>query len=376
MKIVLAGGGTGGHFYPLIAIAEELRKIEREEKLFELDIFYFGDKVLDQEAMFINNIKYRNVFSGKIRAYSSILNFTDFFVTIVGVFSTLIKLFFIYPDVVLIKGGHASFPTAFAAKILRIPVIVHESDTYPGKVTKWAGKFAKRIAVAYPTCFKYFPKERTALVGQPIRNDIKIKAGEGVMEFLKLDPSVPVVSVIGGSSGAVLINDTILEALPKLVEKYQVLHQTGSGDKYKDVIERSNIILTDNPKKDRYKAFEYLEPLALKMVAGATKVFISRAGANSIAEISIWNIPSIIIPITKSNGNHQRQNAYEYARTGKAVVIEESNLSPNIIISEIDRMLDHPDIYKKMTEAKNFIDNDKAAQIVASEIIKLASKHY
>ena len=150
MKIVFTGGGTGGHFYPIIAVAEEINNIVRERKLLAPQLYYLAPKKYDARALYENNINFRKSPAGKKRRYFSIWNFFDMFKTIFGVIKTTFQLFAIYPDVVFSKGGYASFPTLFAAKLLRIPVIIHESDAVPGKVSLWSGKFAIKIAVSYP----------------------------------------------------------------------------------------------------------------------------------------------------------------------------------------------------------------------------------
>jgi UDP-N-acetylglucosamine--N-acetylmuramyl-(pentapeptide) pyrophosphoryl-undecaprenol N-acetylglucosamine transferase len=131
MKIVLTGGGTGGHFYPIIAVAQAINQVVLERKLVEPRLYYFGDKPYDAKALFENNIEYRNVPAGKIRRYFSILNFSDTLKTGMGIITAIWRLYFIYPDIVFSKGGYASFPTLFAAKFLKIPVFIHESDSHP-----------------------------------------------------------------------------------------------------------------------------------------------------------------------------------------------------------------------------------------------------
>src|SRR5574344_1240965 len=144
MKIMLTGGGTGGHFYPLIAIAEKLIDIGDNNKIIDLKLYYMADKPYDSKILYEHNITFIKVPAGKLRLYFSIKNFLDPFKTIIGAFIGFINMFFIYPDVVISKGGYAAFPAVFAAKLLRIPVIVHESDSFPGKLNVWTAKFAQK----------------------------------------------------------------------------------------------------------------------------------------------------------------------------------------------------------------------------------------
>ncbi|MFH0755420.1 MAG: UDP-N-acetylglucosamine--N-acetylmuramyl-(pentapeptide) pyrophosphoryl-undecaprenol N-acetylglucosamine transferase [bacterium] len=374
MKILLTGGGTGGHFYPLIAVAESINKIVKEEKLLQAQLYYASDSPQDNSLLKENNIEYIKISAGKIRKYFSILNFFDIFKTFFGIINALIKIFNIYPDIIFSKGAYSSFPVLFAAKLFRIPVIIHESDSVPGRTNLWAGKFAKRIAVSYPEAIKYFDSNKVAVTGNPIRKNIQmLPSKENSRQFLNLTEDIPVLLILGGSLGAKIINEQILSILSKLVEKYYIIHQAGKNN-IKEVMGIADIVLVDSEFKNRYKVFDYLDNLNINMSAGASDLIISRAGS-TIFEIAIWGIPSIIIPITNSNGNHQRENAYNYARSGGAVVIEESNLSSNILFLEINRILEDKNLIKKMSDgAKSFIKAD-ASDLIAREIIKIALQH-
>src|SRR3989338_6468319 len=156
MKIAFTGGGTGGHFYPIIAVAQKVNKILDDEKIVGTKLYYISDSPYDKEMLFENGLIYEEVNTGKIRTYFSIKNFFDIFRVFFGAINGLFKMFTIYPDVVFGKGGYASFPAILAARILRIPVIIHESDSAPGRVNKWAGRFAKKIAVSFMESAVYF----------------------------------------------------------------------------------------------------------------------------------------------------------------------------------------------------------------------------
>lgn len=373
MKILLTGGGTGGHFYPLIAIAENLIKIADEQKIINLKLFYMSNSPYDSRMLFENGIKFVNVPAGKIRRYSSFKNFLDIFSTATGMFFGLLNMFFIYPDVVISKGGYAALPAVFAARILRIPVIVHESDSYPGRLNLWTAKFAKRVAVSWPEATEYLPKEKTALTGQPIRKSILKANPEGSHEFFKLDPKLPVILIIGGSQGAELINNIIVDVLPDLLLRYQIIHQTGVKN-IDDVLSRSKLILENNSNINRYKPVPYLNDLDTRMAAGAANLVISRAGS-AIFEIASWGVPSIIIPITDSNGDHQRKNAYSYARVKACEVIEEGNLTSHLLVAEIDKIISSPQKQEEMKKgALSFAPHDAAFKI-ANAALEIALAH-
>ncbi len=373
MKILLTGGGTGGHFYPLIAIAEKLNEEALKQKIIGLKLYYMSNSPYDKRMLFENGITYIQIPSGKMRMYFSIKNFFDIFSTITGVFFGLISMFFIYPDVVISKGGYAAFPAVLAARLLRIPVIVHESDSIPGRLNLWTAKFAKRVAVSWPEAGKYLPQDKTALTGQPIRKDILHGNYEGSHDFFKLVNNLPVIYIVGGSQGAEVINNIIIEVLPELLSRYQIIHQTGQKN-INDMIGRSKLVLENSPNSSRYVPIAYLNNLATRMAAGAATLVISRAGS-SLFEIASWGVPSIVIPITNSNGDHQRKNAYSYARSGACEVIEESNLSPHVLIAEIDRLIGDKDKLLKMKNNALAFASPDAADKIAKVALDIALSH-
>ncbi len=373
MKILLTGGGTGGHFYPLIAIAEKIIEVADKEKIVDLKMYYMSDDPYDKRMLFENSINYIQIPAGKMRIYFSLKNISDLFKTVTGMFFGLMSMFSIYPDVVISKGGYAAFPAVFAAKLLRIPVIVHESDSYPGRLNLWTSKFAQKIAISWPEAIEYLPKEKTALTGQPIRKNILHGSREGAHDFFKLNSALPVILVLGGSQGAEIINNIIIEVLPELLSKYQIIHQTGMKN-IDDIEGRSKLVMEDNTDISRYVPLPYLNNLSTRMAAGAADLIVSRAGS-AIFEIASWGIPSIIIPITNSNGNHQRKNAYNYARSGACKVIDESNLTPHVLVSEIDRIMNDKDKLEQMKESAISFANPDAALKIAEEAIKIAHSH-
>lgn len=374
MKIVFTGGGTGGHFTPIIAIAQRVNEIIDREKIIGAKLYYFSDDPYDKELLFENGLIFQEIKSGKMRLYFSIKNFFDIFKVFLGVINATFKLFSIYPDVVFGKGGYASFPTLLAARLLRIPVVIHESDCAPGRVNLWAGKFAKRIAVSYKEASEYFPQANVAWTGQPIRLEIEqpgIK--EDGLNFFKLESGLPIILIIGGSLGAELINNTVIDGIEDLLKDYQVIHQTGVKN-YKNVMDRVEVILANNPNKARYLPFAYLNQLQIKMAAGIATVIISRAGS-TIFEIASWGVPAILVPITKTNLDHQRKNAFAYARAGGGVVIEEENMTANILHSEIKRIIDNKNDYEKMRLHAKAFYKPEAATKIAREIVSIALTH-
>ena len=374
MKIVFTGGGTGGHFYPIIAVTQKLNKIIDEEKILGTKLYYFSDGPYDKEMLFENGLIFESVSTGKLRTYFSFKNFSDIVKTFFGVINATYKLFTIYPDVIFGKGGYASFPTIFAARILRIPVLIHESDSAPGRVNLWAGHFAERIAVSFKDAAEFFPSEKVAWTGQPIRTEIEKKADQNkALEFFKLDSDLPILLILGGSQGAELINNTILDALPRLLEHFRIIHQTGVRN-YKSVLGQAEVVLAENKNRDRYLPFAFLNPLQMKMASGAATIIVSRAGS-TIFEIATWGVPSILVPFTESNADHAKKNAFAYTRAGACSVVEEKNMTANILSSEIERIVGDKETYDRMVKSALAFNKPDAAEKIAKELLRLALVH-
>ncbi len=374
MKILFTGGGSGGHFYPVIAIAEAINDLTRERKLLEPQLYYAAPEPYDREMLIANNITFVPTAAGKVRNYFSILNFIDVFKTGWGVLKSVLRIFFLYPDVVLGTGGYASFPTLLAARLFRIPVVIYATDIEPSRVNKWAGRFAAKIAVSFEEAAQYFPKDKVAFTGNPIRKSIVVPAREGSFEFLQMNRDIPLILVLGASQGAVALNEAVLASLAELVKKYQVVHQTGAAN-IKEVEGRARIVFGAAPYPERYKAYGYLNDLALRMTAGAASLVISRAGAGGIFEIAAWGIPSILVPIPEPISHDQTKNAFAYARTGAAVVIEQNNLTPGLLVSEVDRILGNPQLINKMKEAARAYGRPDAAKTIANALVDIAISH-
>jgi len=374
MKILLTGGGTGGHFYPLIAVAKALNAVADQEKIANLELVYMAEHPYDRNILLQNGIKFKKIYSGKIRRYFSFLNIIDAAKLIPGVLKSIFGMYFDFPDVVFSKGGYESFPPVLAARILGIPVMIHESDAIPGKANVWAGKFAKRIAVSFAGSAEYFPNGNVAVAGNPIRKEFFIREILGAKEYFKLENGTPAVFVLGGSQGAKNINDNVLDILPELLPDYQIIHQCGENN-YQECKGRADLILETSPFKSRYKLFPYLEYGAMRMAYGAADLVVSRAGSGSIFEIAASGLPSIIIPLESSAQEHQRENAYAYAKSGAAAVIEERNLKPHILKSEIDRLFAGKEEMMNMSEAAKQFAKPDAAEKIAREIIRLAIEH-
>lgn len=374
MRIVFAGGGTGGHFYPIIAVAERVLEIGEKEHLTGLELYYVSDDPYNKDLLTRMQLHFIAIPAGKWRAYFSLRNFVDIFKILYGCFIALIRLAILYPDVIFGKGGYASFPPLFAARILRIPVVIHESDIVPGKVNRWIGNYATRIALSYPEAEKYFShKDRIALTGQPIRKALLQIPSEDPYQALTLESGVPVILVIGGSQGAGKINENLIDIMPRLIEHCQVIHQTGEAN-YAWMQKRAEGVLSGNIHAKRYHPFPYLESRQLSLAAKAATLVISRAGSG-IFEIALWGKPSILIPLPLAHNDHQRENAYSYARTGATTVIEEQNLKPELFFSVIHSIITDEAKQQAMVAGAKMFTKTDAAEKIAQVLLAITSKH-
>lgn len=367
MRIVLTGGGTGGHLTPLVAVAERLKmKLPAEA-----DILYIGSGAeMEKQIMAEAGIPVKFVVSGKMRRYFSFQNFVDLFKVPVGFVQSLWILLRFMPDVIFSKGGYVAVPIVLAAWLYRIPIIIHESDSAPGVANQFLAKFANRIAVAYPTAEEYFPKEKTALVGNPIRFQVTEGDARILRQEIGFTESRKTILVLGGSQGSKVINDAIIKILPKLLQRFQIIHQTGQ-DHLQDVVSEA-AFMGVKAGRDGYVATGFMTANKLRDAFALSDLVISRAGATFITEIAANGKPTIMIPISQSANDHQRMNAYALAQIGAAQVLEESNLGEHILLEKIENILNNEELQKSMTEKIKTFYHPNAADVIANGIIELA----
>ncbi len=374
MKIFLVGGGTGGHFYPLIAVAEALRAQVPKD---ELQLAYIGPDAFEQSELDRVGIRYMWCPAGKVRRYISLFNVTDVFKMLFGVLVAFFKLLATYPDVILSKGGYTSVPVVLAARMLRIPVVIHESDARMGRANGLSVGYAKYIAVSYPHMLEKLPKEKTAFVGIPARAGVRASAVDEATAYARfgiMDAQAPVVLVLGGSLGAENLNLLIMNSLDTLLPKYTLIHQTGRA--HGEVIaEMARELIIDTKLSPRYIMREYLSVEDMHAALEIADVIISRAGSGAISEIALHGKPSILVPIPETVSHDQLANAYAYADTGAALVLEEENAREHILGSLLDDLVQNATTYIQMSEAARAFAHPDAADKVAHALLSIAKKH-
>jgi UDP-N-acetylglucosamine--N-acetylmuramyl-(pentapeptide) pyrophosphoryl-undecaprenol N-acetylglucosamine transferase len=367
MRIVLTGGGTGGHLTPLVSIANQLKsKIGPEA-----EFLYIGSGApIEKRMMAEEGIPAKFVLSGKMRRYFSFQNFIDVFKIPIGFLQSLWILLSFSPDVIFSKGGYVAIPIVVAAWIYRIPIMIHESDAAPGVANKFLAKFANRIAVAYPSAKEYFSREKTALVGNPIRPRVLEGDPNMLREKLRFTQSKKVILVLGGSQGSQAINKAIMKILPNLLHNFQVIHQTGD-ENYEEVLKEASY-LGIKMGRDGYWATPFLNVDELRDSFALSDLVISRAGAAFVTEIAANEKPAILVPISESANNHQRMNAFALADIGAAFVLEESNLGEHILIHKIEEIMRNQDLRQSMTQKIKTFYHPNAAEIIANSLIEIA----
>jgi len=364
MKVVFTGGGTGGHVFPIIAVVREMKKRGPSNTEF----IYVGPKdEYSRGALPKEGIRPYYIFSGKLRRYFSIpdifLNIADIFFKIpVGIIQSLSLVFFIAPDLIFSKGGYGSIPVVVAGWLLGVPVFLHESDIVPGLANKLLSKFSSEIFVSFPVKeTEYFPLKKMIQVGNPIREELLNGDAEKAKEIFKLKKENPVILILGGSQGSQRINELIMEILPDLLSKFEIIHQTGVKDFPR--IQREVLALVPEPIRKNYRPFAFLPEEQLKQAYSLSDCVISRAGSGTIFEIAALKKPSVLIPLPESAQNHQVKNAYAYARYNACLVLEEGNLSPHFFLEKLNNLF----LYNYLQEMK--VGAEKFAKPGAADVI-------
>ncbi len=341
-KIVLTGGGTAGHVTPNIALIPELQKQGYE-------VHYIGSyDGIEKKLIEKLNIPYYGISSGKLRRYIDLKNLSDPFKVIKGLAQARRLLGKIKPDVVFSKGGFVSVPVVLAAKSRKIPCIIHESDMTPGLANKICIPCAQRVCTNFPETLKHLPAEKAVLTGSPIRTELFNGNKEKGLKFCGFDDSKPVILIIGGSLGAVAVNNAVRAILPQLLEKFQIIHLCGKGK-------------LDESLKDvkGYVQFEYIHDELSDLMA-ASDIFISRAGANAICEILALRKPNILIPLSaQASRGDQILNAASFEKQGYSIVIQEEDITDEKLLAAVNDAYTNKDKYitaMKRSQLNNSIE--------------------
>ncbi len=369
---MLLGGGSGGHVFPLIAVADSLKERAAQSGI-PLELIVMGEGDFLKNACAERGLVFKPIWVGKMRRYFSVLNFLDVFKIPVGILQSLWHIFWYMPDVVFSKGGYASLPGALVSRIFWIPIYIHESDSVPGLSNKLIGGMARAVFISFKSAEKYFKAGKVFLVGNPVRKDLFAADRAASAQMFGLDQSKKTVLVIGGSQGAQRINKIILDSLVMMAAKFQMIHQCGQGQ-YNAIKAEVDRLLKEGKTsrghyteeiQNNYKLFPFFDSKQMAAAYAACDIVVSRAGAGSIFEIALLGKPSILIPISNSSGDHQLENAIEFAKYG-AAYIEEENLTPNLLINQIESLLEPANYETISQKIKTFASPDAADKIAAT----------
>ncbi|MEB8133551.1 undecaprenyldiphospho-muramoylpentapeptide beta-N-acetylglucosaminyltransferase [Mammaliicoccus sciuri] len=352
-KIAFTGGGTIGHVAVNLALIPEAQKRD-------IETIYIGSKNGIEKELITDSAKdtkYIPISSGKLRRYLSFENLKDVFKVLKGILDARKVLKKEKPDLVFSKGGFVSVPVIIAAKSLKIPSIVHESDVTPGLANKLSMKFANKMYTTFEETLKYVPKEKSDYIGAIIREDLRDGSKEEGYQLTGFNDQLPVLLVMGGSLGSKALNKAIRDNLDFLTKKYQIIHLTGKGH------------IDHNIKNDNYVQYEFVSNELMHFYA-ITNTVISRAGANAIYEFATLKLPMLLIPLglDQSRGD-QIDNAKIFEKNGYAKVLQEKDVDQANLINQLDKLENEREaIIDKMSHFKESYTKETLFNKIESDI--------
>lgn len=352
-KIVLTGGGTAGHVTPNIALIPVLKEQG-------YDITYIGSyNGIEKKLIEEMGVPYYGISTGKFRRYFDIKNFTDPFRVLKGMSQARKLLKKLNPDIVFSKGGFVSVPVVRAAGKCHVPAIIHESDMTPGLANRLSTKYATKVCCNFPETVANIPNGKGVLTGTPIRKELLSGDKTAGLNLCGFTSDKPVLLVIGGSLGALHVNEAIRSIITDLIRKYQVIHICGKGK-----VDKSFYSTTG------YYQFEYVNA-ELKDLFAAADIVVSRAGANVICELLAMKKPNLLIPLPAgSSRGDQILNANSFKKQNYSMVLEEENMNNETLLEAINALYDDKDKYIESMSSSTLNDSTN----VIMNLIKKYSK--
>ncbi|MGN1401758.1 MAG: undecaprenyldiphospho-muramoylpentapeptide beta-N-acetylglucosaminyltransferase [Bacillus sp. (in: firmicutes)] len=343
MKIVVSGGGTGGHIYPALALIREIKKKHKN-----CSFLYIGtEKGLESSLVPREGIDFKSIHITGFKRKLSFDNVKTVARFLKGVLDSkkMIKEF--GADVVIGTGGYVCGPVVYAAAKLGIPTVIHEQNSVPGLTNKFLSRYASKVAICFEEAGAFFPESKTVYTGNPRASEVLsfTKAGKRGLETVGLNPDKPTVLVVGGSRGAKPINDCLMKVMAELGKKpYQLLYVTGEVH-YEKVKEEMKLV--GSPANVSVQPFVHNMP---EILAGVDLV-VARAGATTLAELTALGVPSILIPSPYVTNNHQEKNADSLVSKGAAIKILEQDLTAQALLNNIDSILTSKEKIAEMSSA-------------------------
>jgi len=364
MKIVI----IGGHLTPALAVIEKLPK--------DAEILYIGRKYaiegdsavsLEYETITKKRIPFALLKTGRLQRSFTLRTIPSLAKIPYGFSQSLLILGKFRPEVVVGFGGYVSLPVILAAKVLKIPIVIHEQTLEAGAANQFLSRFADKVCISFETSGKSFPKEKTILTGNPVRNTI-------LHPTKKFDfPAGEMIFVTGGSIGAHFINTLIKECLTKLLDNFVIVHQTGDSHEFKD-FEKLSILKEglNNNKREKYILAKFFSPSEIGAVLRNASLVVSRAGINTVSELVVLEKPAYLVPIPFSQRDEQLKNAMFIKQLGLGEVGGQKSLTPDVFFDQIIKMMGKIESYK-IKKIKHEFPKDAAEKIV--EIIYAAGKN-
>ncbi|MDD4606844.1 MAG: undecaprenyldiphospho-muramoylpentapeptide beta-N-acetylglucosaminyltransferase [Patescibacteria group bacterium] len=350
MRILLSGGGTAGSVSPLISIKEEL-----QSRNLQAEFLFIGTLKGQPEKDMLSDIKYQGMISAKWRRYFSWQNLLAPFLFLIAICQSVFIIAKFKPDIVLSAGSFVSVPLIWTAKLMGVPSLIHQQDVRPGLANKLMSPWADKITVTFKKSLLDFPN-KSVWTGNPVRQALLNVDKNKALETLKLNKNLPVLLIMGGGTGALDLNKIIVQSLPELTQFCQVIHLTGKDKK----IDFKN-------KFNNYQSYEFLKEKMGDAYAVAD-IVISRAGLSSLTELSVLQKITIMIPMPQS---HQEDNAQILADNQAGLILNQNNLTPQILINEIKNLLQDKNRQLKYKKNISQLIKPQAEKLIVNEILKL-----
>lgn len=371
MRVLVSGGGTGGHIYPALAVAMQLR----EE--YQAEILFLGsDDGLETEIVPAAGFRLATIKAGKLRRYISWETITGVMRVPVGMIEAINLVGQFRPGVAFTSGGYVAVPAGLAARFERVPLLMHQQDVPPNLSNRLVAPLATRISVAFADSLTYFPARKTLQLGNPLRQamlDVRQTPPQEARRALGFERQEPLLLVTGGSQGARHLNQTVGKALPDLLAHCQVLQISGNA-LYNETRELCESVLAaqDEAVRRRYRLVAYLNeemPLALQ----AADLVLCRSGASTLSELAALGKPSILVPLPPAIGSSpQEANAEMFGRKQAARVMKDGDLKPQVLVENVTSILASSTLLEAMSNAASSFAKPQATQEIAAEIVKIA----
>ncbi|HBO64968.1 TPA: hypothetical protein DD425_03330 [Candidatus Saccharibacteria bacterium] len=383
MKILAVGGGSGGHVTPVVAVLRELRQLQPDVELRFWCDTKFAPQARSIVGAYDDTIPVDTVVAGKLRRYHHLTllqhflwpslmgkNIVDFFKVVGGFFQSLYKLVVWRPDIVFTKGGYVCLPVGIAAHVLRIPLVIHDSDAHPGLTNRILSQWATAIATGAPLEYYQYPKEKSHYVGIPINDAFHPYTADEqrkAKEEWGVDPDKPLLVVTGGGLGAYRLNNAVVSVLPKLKEKLSVVLVAGASH-YESLRKE----FPSDTKNFQLHAFINNMPRLL----GAADIVITRAGATTILELAALAKPTILVPNAALTGGHQLKNAAVYGDAQVALVLDEDEMieDTSLLLNAVQFYLSDAKTTRAMAKRFGKFAKPHAAADMAKLILSTYSK--